>query len=61
LKRDLNSFFEKNKNLKFDTLMNRFGDIVDEAKVIIKDKKVDSSEYNHFKITLSKYERSTKN
>ncbi len=61
LQNDLNNFFDNNKDLDFDTLMTRFGDLIDEARVIIKDKKVDSQEYNHFKKTLTKYERSTKN
>ena len=61
LRNDIDHFFEENKGLEFDTLMKRFGDVVDEARYIIKDKKIDQEEYSHFKKTISKYERSKKN
>ena len=61
LQNDLNAFLKENEDLEFDTLMAKFGDLVDEAQYIIKDHAVDSSEYNQFKKTLSRYERSKKN
>jgi hypothetical protein len=61
LKNDLDMFFKLNADFKADSVMKQYGRVINDAKVIIEDFKVEQIEYTNFKNILSKYERSAKN
>ncbi|MCL5028850.1 MAG: hypothetical protein M1480_07495 [Bacteroidetes bacterium] len=61
LSTQLDQFVSETEKIPFDEAMKRIQDIFDEAKFFIHDKEVDSTDYNHFKQILEKYERPKKN
>ncbi|MFA7227972.1 MAG: hypothetical protein WC061_02970 [Melioribacteraceae bacterium] len=61
LKNQLKKFIIINGKEQFDTAMARMQVVIAETQYLIKDKIVDSVDYNNFKKQLAGYERSKKN
>lgn len=61
LRADLDAFVESTKNIPFDKAMKQVQDVFDETKFLIHDQEIDSTDYNHFKLILARYERPKKN
>ncbi len=60
LKSELHDFFVKNKEMEFDSAMSRMQSVVTRLNEIIKDKYIDSLEYQKFKNFVEHYEGSKK-
>ena len=61
LRSEIHNFFKRNEHVPFDSALKRVENIMDEAKHISRDGKVDSLDFNNFKKYISRYERSKKN
>lgn len=57
----MDQFVAEAEKIPFDDAMKRVQDVFNEAQFIIRDKEVDSTDYNHLKQILAKYERPEKN
>jgi len=61
LRSEIHNFFKQNENVPFDSALKRVEDVMNEAKDISRDGKVDSLDFNIFKKYILRYERSEKN
>jgi acetyl-CoA carboxylase beta subunit len=61
LQSKLHEFFKQNEHIPFDSAMERVQGVLSEAQFIVRDKKIDSLDFNNFKNYLTRYERSEKN
>lgn len=61
LQSELHDFFRQNEHIPFDSAMERVQGVLSEAQLIVRDKKIDSLDFNNFKNYLTRYERSEKN
>lgn len=61
LQSELHEFFRQNKHIPFDSAMSRVQGVLSEAQLFVRDKKIDSLDFNNFKNYLTRYERSEKN
>ncbi len=61
LRSEIHNFFKRNEHVPFDSAMKRVQNVIDEARHISHDGKIDSLDFNNFKKYISRYERSEKN
>lgn len=61
LRSEIHNFFKRNEQISFDDAMKKVEEIINEARHISRDGKVDSLNFNIFKKYISRYERSEKN
>ena len=57
----VHNFLEESKKVNFDSAITRLQNVMDEARFLYHDGIVDSTDYNHIKLILNRYERSKKN
>ena len=57
----VHNFLDESKKYNFDSAITRLQDIMDEARFLYHDGIVDSTDYNHLKQIINRYERSEKN
>lgn len=61
LRSEISNFFKRNEQISFDDAMKKVEEIINEARHISRDGKVDSLNFTIFKKYISRYERSEKN
>ncbi len=61
LRSEIHNFFQQNEHVPFDSALQRVEDVMNEARNISRDGKVDSLDFNIFKKYILRYERSEKN
>ena len=57
----VHNIVDESRKVNFDSAITRLQDVMDEARSLYHDGIVDSTDYNHIKLILNRYERSEKN